>query len=85
MVKVVCTMYKLTQEATLLLCFEQFVIDKVIVCKAIHKVVVAINKEFKQEMQFPKGSEQLESMIKFFEFCGLLGVVGATNDIYFKI
>jgi hypothetical protein len=79
------TLYKLCQEASLLICSKQFAIGKSTVCQVVHEVVRAINIHFRHEIEWPRGNRLIECMSDFHDWCGLPGVVRAIDGTHFEI
>ena len=84
-VRICCTLYKLTQGASLLHCSESFAIKVTTVNEMLQDVVRAINLEFRNQIQWPMCNHMLDSMSAFQCYCTLPRVVGAINGMHFKI
>lgn len=84
-VRVACTLFKLCQGASLLLCSKFFAIGTSTTSGIIRDVVKAINDELRGEISWPSGNRLQMSMGQFREFSGLPGVVGAIDGTHFHI
>ena len=84
-VRVACTLFKLCQGASLLLCSEFFAIGTSTASGIIRDVVKAINDELRHEISWPTGERLQLIMNQFREFSGLPGVVGAIDGTHFHI
>ena len=84
-VRVACTLFKLCQGASLLLCSEFFAIGTSTTSGIIRDVVKAVNDELRSEITWPTGNRLQMIMGQFREFSGLLAVVGAIDGTHFHI
>lgn len=84
-VRVACTLFKLCQGASLLLCSEFFAIGTSTASGIIRDVVKAINDELRHEISWPTGQRLQLTMAQFRQFSGLPGVVGAIDGTHFHI
>lgn len=84
-VRVACTLFKLCQGASLLLCYEFFAIEVSTASGIIRDVVKAINDELRHEISWPTGNRLRLNMAQFREFSGLPGIVGAIDGTHFHI
>lgn len=84
-VRVACTLFKLCQGASLLLCSEFFAIGTSTTSGIIRDVVKAVNDELRGEISWPTGNKLQVNMAQFREFSGLPGIVGAIDGTHFHI
>lgn len=84
-VRVACTLFKLCQGASLLLCSEFFAIGISTTSGIIRAVVKAVNDELRSEISWPIENRLQLIMAQFREFSGLPGVVGAIDGTHFHI
>lgn len=84
-VRVACTLFKLCQGASLLLCSEFFAIGTSTVSGIIRDVVKAVNDELRHEIAWPTGNRLQMIIAQFREFSGLPGIVGAIDGTHFHI
>jgi hypothetical protein len=78
-------LYKLVHGASLLICSEQFAVEKSTVSGILHDVVYAVNNQFRSKLSFPRGGRLTTVMNKFHKFCGLPGVAGAIDGSHMHI
>lgn len=76
LIRVASTLFKLAHGANLTVCSEMFAIGRSSVSKVIREVVNAINDTFRQEIVWSSGERLRKTQLKFFDLCGLPGVVG---------
>ena len=84
-VRVACTLFKLCQGASLLLCSEFFAIGVSTCSGIIRDVVKAINDELRHEISWPTGNRLQLNMAQFRKFSGLPRIVGAIDGTHFHI
>lgn len=84
-VRVSCTLFKLCQGSSLLLCSEFFAIGVSTASGIIRDVVKAINDTLRHEISWPTGNRLHLNMAQFREFSGLPGIVGAIDGTHFHI
>ena len=84
-VRVACALFKLCQEACLLLCREFFAIRTSTTFAIIRDVVKAISNEVRDEISWPMENRLQFIMAQFREFSGLSEVVGAIDGTHFHI
>lgn len=82
-VQVYCTLYKLLQRTSILLCSNRFALGVTIVCEILKDVMKAINVIFRHEMEWPTGNWMLKVMAQFERYCSLLEVVRVIDDTHF--
>lgn len=85
LIRVACTLFKLTHAANFTVCSKMFVIGRSTVSKVIREVVHAINDSLRHEILWPSGERLREKQAKFFDLCGLPGVVGAIDGMHVSI
>ena len=84
-VRVACTIFKLTHGASLLICSEFFAVGRSIVSLMLREVVQAINVALRSEISWPTGNILLETEADFKSLCGLPGVIGAIDGTHVVI
>jgi hypothetical protein len=84
-VRVACSLYKLVQGVSFLICSEMFAIGQSTVSVCLRDVVQAVNLEFRSEISFPRGNHLLNVMHDFQLFCGLPAVAGAIDGTHIHI
>ena len=84
-VRVVCTLFKLSHGASLFICSEMFAIGRNTVSLVLREVVQAINVTLRSEITRPTGEKMLQTEAAFQELCGLLGVLGAIDGTHVSI
>lgn len=85
LVRVACTLFKLTHGANLTICSEMFAIGRSTVSRVLREVVHAINDSLRHEIMWPTGDRLRETQTKFSNLCGLPGVVGAIDGTHIAI
>lgn len=80
-VRVACTLFKLTHGANLTICSEMYVFGQSTVSKMLREVVYAINDSLKQELKWPTGDKLRDMQEKFASLCSLPALVGAIDDV----
>lgn len=85
LVRVACTLFKLTHGANLTICSEMFAIGRSTVSRVLREVVHAINDTLRHEITWPTGDRLRETQAKFSNLCGLPGVVGAIDGMHVAI
>lgn len=84
-VRLACTLFKLSHGATLLICSELFAVGRSTVSIMLHDVVHAINDLLRAEMKWPS-FEQVPSISRDFQdMCGLPSVLGAIDGTHFAV
>lgn len=73
LIRVACTLFKLTHAANFTVCSEMFAIGRSTVSKAIREVVHAINESLRHEILWPSGERLQEKQAKFLNFVACLG------------
>jgi hypothetical protein len=81
-IMVACTLFKLAQGASLLICSKIFAIGTSTVSKILREIVYAINDVMRHEIAWLAGLELLETENAFKDLCGLPGVVGAIDGTH---
>ena len=82
LVRVACTLFKLTHDASLFICSELFAIGRSTVSLLLRDVVQAINITHRSEIAWPTGDKLIETEGGFHDLCGLPGVVGAMDGTH---
>jgi hypothetical protein len=85
LIRVACTLFKLTHGASLFICSKMFVVGKNIVSLLLREVVYAINETLRHELKWPSGQTLLDTQVDFFQLCRLPGVVGAIDATHISI
>ena len=85
LVRVACTLFKLTHGASLFICSKMFAIGRSIVCLVLREVVQAINVALRSEIAWPSRKKILEIEAGFQQLCGLPGVVRAIDGTHISI
>lgn len=85
LIRVACTLFKLTHGANLTVCSEMFTIGRSTVCKILRDVVHAINDTMKHEVWWPSPEKLRSNQAHFAELCSLPGVVGAIDGMQISI
>ena len=84
-IRVACTLFKLTHGASLFICSEIFAIGKSTVCAILRDVVHAINEALRQNISWPTGDRLKHIQEIFFDLCGLPAVVGAIDGTHISV
>lgn len=85
LIRVGCTLFKLAHGANMTVCSELFAIGKSTVSMVLREVVNAINDTLRHEIMWSTGDRMRETKAKFYELCGLPGVVGAIDGMHVAI
>jgi len=85
LIRVACTLFKLTHGANLTVCSETFAVGRSTVCKMMREGVHAINDSLKHEVSWPSPHKIRESQTKFVEMCSLPAVIGAIDGMQISI
>ena len=85
LVRVACSLFKLTHGASLFICSEIFAVGKSTVSSMLRDVVHAINVALRHELSWPTDNRVHETQQKFFNLCGLPVVVGAIDGTHVPI
>ena len=85
LIRVACTLFKLAQGASLLICSEMFAIGKSTVSIILREVVNAITETMRHELTWPTGDRLRECQADFKNLCGLPAVVGAIDGTHISI
>lgn len=85
LVRVACTLFKLTHGANLTICSEMFAVGRSTVSKVLREVVHAVNETLRSEIMWPNGQRMRETQAKFRSLCGLPAVVGAIDGTHISI
>ena len=80
-----CTLFKLTHGASLLICSEMFAIGKSTVCSILRDVVHAVNDTLRHNISWPTGDRLRLTQQRFIDLCGLPAVVGAIDGTHVSI
>jgi len=84
-VRIACTLFKLTHGASLLICSELFAVGHSTMSLMLREVVHAINIAFRSEIAWPIGDRFLQTEAELKALCGLLEVVGAIDGTHATI
>ena len=86
LIRIACTLFKLTHRAFLFICSEMFAIGKSTVCSILRDVVHAVNDTLRHNITWPTGDRLRLTQEKFANLCGLPAVVGAIDGthVHFK-
>ena len=84
-VRVACTLFKLAQGSSMILCSELFAIGISTVSNVVHNTCRAINIALRHEISWPTGERQIQIQNEFKFLCGLPGVVGAIDGTHISI
>jgi hypothetical protein len=84
-VRVACTLFKLAQDATFIICSEFFAVGVSTVSGMLYDTVRAINIVFCQEISWPSGQRLVETQAAFKALCSLPAVVGAIDGTHIHI
>lgn len=85
LIRVACTLFKLTHGANTTVCSELFAIGRSTVLVVLRDVVNAINVSLRHELVWPTGERLRDIESKFYQLCGLPGVVGAIDGTHIAI
>ena len=85
LVRVACTLFKLSHGASLLLCSEVFAVGRSTMSMILRDVVWAINVVLRKEISWPRADEVMEVAGDFENLCGLPGILGAIDGTHFAI
>lgn len=85
LIRIACTLFKLSHGASLFICSEMFAVGKSTVSMMLREVVHAINKVLRHENAWPTGQRLLETQAEFRRLYGLPAVVGAIDGTHVSI
>lgn len=85
LVRLACTLFKLTHGASLFICSEMFAIGRSTVSLVLRDVVEAINVSLRSEISWPTREKLLQTEAGFQRLCGLPGVLGAIDGTHISI
>lgn len=85
LVRVACTLFKLSHGANFTICSEMFAIGTSTVSKVLREVVHAINDTMRHELLWPTGDRLREKQENFAALCGLPGVVGQSMECTLRL
>ena len=85
LVRVACTLFKLTHGASLFICSEMFAIGRSTVSLVLRDVVQAINITLRSEIAWLTGEKMVETEAAFHDLCGLPRVLGAIDGMHVSI
>ena len=85
LVRVACTLFKLTHGCSLFICSEMFAMGRSTISLVLRDVVQAINVTLRSEISWPTGERIVKVEAAFQELCGLLGVLGAIDGTHVTI
>jgi len=85
LIRVACTLFKLTHGASLIVCSEMFAIGKSTISILLRDVVYAINDTMRSELSWPSGDRLRQCQADFKRLCGLPAVVGAIDGTHVAI
>lgn len=84
-IRLACTLFKLSHAATFLICSELFAVGRSTVSVMLREVVTAINIGLRNEIMWPSGDAVSTVASEFQQLCGLPGVVGAIDGTHIAI
>ena len=84
-VRIACTLFKLTHGTSLFICIEMFVVGKSTVSVILRDTIKAINNVLRHEISWPMGHKILETQNHFKSLCGLPGIMGAIDGTHIHI
>lgn len=85
LIRVACSLFKLTHGASLIVCSEMFAVGKSTVSIMLRDVVNAINDGMREEISWPTGEKLRQVQVDFKRLCGLPAVVGAIDGTHISI
>jgi hypothetical protein len=85
LIRIACTLFKLSHGASLFICSEMFAVGKSTVSMMLREVVHAINEVLWHEIAWPTGQRLLDTQADFRRLCGLPAVVGAIDGTHVSI
>ena len=85
LVRVACTLFKLTHGASLFICSKMFAMDRSTVSTVLRDVVYAINVTLRSEIAWPSREKLVETELGFYDVYGLPGVLGAIDGTHVSI
>ena len=85
LVRVACTLFKLTHGASLFICSKMFAVGRSTVSTVLRDVVYAINVTLRSEIAWPSREKLVETELGFYDLYGLPGVVGAIDGTHVSI
>jgi hypothetical protein len=85
LIRLACTLFKLTHGASLLLCSEMFAVGKSIVSMILREVVNGINEALRHEISWLLGNKLRETQEEFRRLCGLLAILGTIDGMHISI
>lgn len=85
LIRVACTLFKLTHGASLIVCSEMFAVGRSTVSIILRDVVNAINDGMREEISWPTGERLRQVQVDFKRLCGLPAVVGAIDGTHIAI
>jgi hypothetical protein len=66
LIRLACTLFKLTHGPSLFICSEMFAVGKSTVSLLLREVVYAINETLRHELKWPSGQTLLDTQVDFF-------------------
>lgn len=81
-IQVACTLFKLPQGASFLICSEMFVVGTSTISKMLRETMYAINDVFCHEKAWLAGQKLLKTEHAFKELYSLPGIVGAIDGMH---
>lgn len=85
LIRVACTLFKLTDGASLLICSEMFAVGRSTVSLFLRDVVYAINETLRSEITWSIGERLRKTQASFKRLCGLPAVVGAIDGTHVHV
>jgi len=85
LIRVACTLFKLSHGSNLIVCSEMFAVGRSTVCKMMQDVVHAINDSLKHEVSWPSSQKIRMNQTKFADMCSLPRVIGAIDGMQISI
>ena len=85
LVRLACTLFKLTHGASLFICSEMFAMGRSTVSLVLRDVVQAINITLRSKIAWPSRERLMETEAEFYNLCGLPGVLSAIDGTQISI
>lgn len=85
LVRLACSLFKLSHGASFLICSEMFAVGRSTVSVMLRDVVQAINVAMREQICWPRGEAAQMTAADFQQLCGLPGVMGAINGMQIAI
>lgn len=85
LVRLACTLFKLSHGVSLLVCSEMFAVEHNTVSIMFRDIVHALNVALRSEISWPTGNALHSTAAEFYQLCGLPGVLGAIDSTQIPI